>query len=196
MSEHPGSRQMRHQLWHQLSERLNKYVMWIQLDTNWGQKSKMLEAPITPRTHFWWTALIWPEVVLSLARSCCRPPLLLSFYPRFSLTLAFWPPFPPDLCLTCVCSSCLPQWASTWQTAAATWQAETGGLGRPLKRLQIFTITWGALCVELVSLKCLVFTLNFNKARSTARVIPYSLGMFHFLYVLLYTSPKQHETGY
>ena len=33
-----------------------------------------------------------------------------------------------------------------------------------MKRLQIFTITRGALCVELVSLKCLVFTLKFKGA--------------------------------
>lgn len=65
------------------------------------------------------------------------------------------------------------------------------------ERLQIFTMTQGALYVELASLKCHVSMLNFKEARSTEDSVPYFQKTFfsfdrfggHFLFLSLLNRP-------
>ncbi len=153
----------------------------IQPDINWRQNQDLFQAPITPQKHFRWTVLIRPEILLSVILSSCRRPSCCLSIPSsasLSCLLASIPTWlVSDLCLQLMSASLSLHLTDSsnltdWDTHRCSWCLCMGKYteGRPSKRLQIFTITWGALCVELVPLKCSVFILNFKKeARSTAR---------------------------
>lgn len=140
-----------------------------QPDITWGQNPRRKHHNSTETFLVNSPDMSWNSPISHSLQLQTPPP------PATSFPLAFWPLFPPD-CLQLVSASVSLH--LTDSSNLTDWDTHRGSRclcvgkhseGKPLKRLQIFTITWSALCVELVSPKCLVFIWNFKKARSTAR---------------------------
>lgn len=126
-------------------------MIWIWPDINSGKNQARFHVPISPQKH-------------SVTGHQSAPPSLAIFFSAVFQPSGLHPR------LTGVCSLCLPQWTSTWQTAATTHKHTDAArvcvfVGKKTSHITTTTLTsWCKICLDIVCLLAKTEFIHLNVA--------------------------------